>query len=142
MIELYKGRHLPSTKNILTFKTQLPIAICGLCMSLWGCGIFYGAKYLVQSHAYVLHNMQGIFIVLINLIMGIKPVREEFYGVVCVIVGCTAMICDPKAVRADGVEATVSVYAVTFFTCFFGAIFFMVSSKNLKSLPPMTLLML
>jgi hypothetical protein len=132
MIELYRRRHLPSTKNIFTLKTQFPLIICGICNALWGSGLFYAAKYCVQSHTSVLHNMQGIFIVLINLIMGIKPVRQEYYGVVCVIVGCTAMISDPKAVRTDGVEASVFIYAIAFFTCMFGAIFFLVSSKNLK----------
>jgi hypothetical protein len=74
--------------------------------------------------------------------MGIKPVREEYYGVICIVVGCTVMMFDPKAVRTDGVEASVWIYAIAFFTCIFGAIFFMISGKTLKSLPPLTLLLM
>ena len=52
------------------------------------------------------------------------------------------MIGDPRAVRKDGATTSLFVYGIDFFTAFFGAFYFMISSANLKSLPPMTLLFL
>lgn len=73
--------------------------------------------------------------------MCIKPVRQELFGVLFVVSGCVVMLSDRRAVRKDGVEASLFVYAVCFLTAFFGALYFMISSSNLKSLPPMTLLL-
>jgi drug/metabolite transporter (DMT)-like permease len=94
---------------------------------------------MVQSHAYVLHNTQALFLVLINVAYGIKPIRAEYNGTALVITGCAMLLLDPAATRTDSPEWSLMAYAVVFFTTIFGALYFILSSRNVHTVPALIL---
>ena len=57
---------------------------------------------MIQAHAYTLNNVHGLFIVLINIVFGTTPVKEELIGMAVSVAGCICMIADPSANRNDG----------------------------------------
>ena len=57
---------------------------------------------MIQAHAYTLNNVHGLFIVLINIVFGTTPVKEELIGMAVSVAGCICMIADPSANRSDG----------------------------------------
>ena len=57
---------------------------------------------MIQAHAYTLNNVHGLFIVLINIVLGVSPVKEELIGMTVSVVGCICLIADPSANRSDG----------------------------------------
>ena len=116
---------------------SLVSAICSMMLAL---GIMYGSKHLVQSHTYVLNNMQSVFLLLFSAIMCKPPSRLELAGLACVIFGGAAMMLDPQAVRTDGASGGLLTYTVVFFSSAFAALYFIVNGYNLKSAPPITLL--
>ena len=69
---------------------------------IWTFGLLYGSQTMIQAHAYTLNNVHGLFIVLINIILGVSPVKEEMIGMIISIGGCVLMMSDPSAHRSDG----------------------------------------
>ena len=45
------------------------------------------------------NNIHGLFIVLIGILMGTRPTKNEMVGVALALFGCMFMILDPKATR-------------------------------------------
>ena len=99
--------------------------------SIRGLGLIHGSYHFVQSHAYVLNNMQSVFIILFSAIMCKPPSHLQLAGLACVIVGFAAMILDPLAVRTDGVSGGLLNYTVEFCSSAFCALYFIVNGQNL-----------
>ena len=109
---------------------------------IWTFGLLYGSQNMIQAHAYTLNNVHGLFIVVINTVLGVTPVKEEMIGISVSIVGCILMITDPSAHRNDGVSGSFVTYTVCLASAIFGAFYFMMNAKNVKSLPICFLLLI
>jgi len=104
----------------------------------------FSSEKIIQSHAYVYNNVHGIYIVLINACLGIVPVRKEIIGILICTMGIVTMILDPKAERVDD-EYVTETKGKLFYTvldlslALFGALYFMINSKNVGIIPVCTL---
>ena len=90
---------------------------------------------MIQSHVYVLNNTHGLFIVLINLFTGSGLLKAEVIGVLLSFGGVVAMIFDPSASRVDGNNGSLSDYSIVLGSALFGALYFMLSGKNVSEFP-------
>ena len=93
------------------------------------------------------NNVHGLYIVLIGLFVGVVPSRKECLGVVLAILGCIFIIMDPKASRvaSDSVDTTDESYLpaiIDLVSAFFGALYFIMSARNVKSIPVCLLILL
>ena len=93
------------------------------------------------------NNVHGLYIVLIGLFVGVVPSRKECLGVVLAILGCIFIIMDPKASRvaSDSVDTTDESYLpaiIDLVSAFFGALYFIMSARNVKSMPVCLLILL
>ena len=95
----------------------------------------YGSGTMIQSHVYVLNNTHGLFIVLFNVILGSGLLKAESIGVLLSICGVVCMIADPSAERSDGDTGTYFDYLMVLGSAVFGALYFLMSAKNVKALP-------
>ena len=102
---------------------------------VWTFGLVYASLKTIQSQAYVFNNIHGLFIVVILFVMGTKPSKKEWIGVVLAIIGCGFMIFDPKALRADGKSASVTAAIIDIGSAVFGAFYFLLSARNVKNIP-------
>lgn len=68
---------------------------------IWVAGLMYASSRTIQSHAYVLNNVHGLFIVVIGFFNGQKIYLGEWGGLATAIVGCVIMMTDPSAARVD-----------------------------------------
>jgi drug/metabolite transporter (DMT)-like permease len=91
----------------------------------------------------VFNNSHGLFIVFITYFLGILPSKKEWLGVLLVIIGIILMINDPKAERT-GVETGRSFLPalIDIGSACFGAFYFLMSAKNVKSIPICLLLLI
>jgi drug/metabolite transporter (DMT)-like permease len=67
--------------------------------------------------------------------MGTKPHRYEVIGVLMVLIGCIFMVTDPNALRVGVNSSSVVPAVLDAASAFFGAIYFLMSAKNVKSIP-------
>lgn len=102
---------------------------------LWTFGLLYASDKTIQAHAYVFNNVHGLFILLINCVIGQRPIKYEYIGAALIIVGCVCMVIDPSAMRADGTQPSVFPALIDFFSAFFGALYFLMNTRNVKALP-------
>lgn len=80
---------------------------------------------------------------LIGVYQGTKATKFEKIGISLIITGCVFMVCDPHAERI-GSEVTASVMPalIDASSAFFGALYFLMSEKNVKSFPICLLILL
>jgi drug/metabolite transporter (DMT)-like permease len=88
-----------------------------------------------------------MYIVLISLFLGVIPARKEWLGLFLAIVGCVFIIMDPKATRIESgnfpeVEQTIWPAIIDLASAFFGALYFIMSGKNVKTMPVCFLILL
>ena len=95
---------------------------------------------MIQAHVYVLNNTHGLFIVVFNVIMGAGLLKPEAIGIVLSFGGVIAMMFDPSASRVDGTGGSLFDYAVVLGSAVFGALYFMLSGKNVNQFPMCMLL--
>jgi drug/metabolite transporter (DMT)-like permease len=76
-----------------------------------------------------------MFIVLIGVFMGTRPHKHEMTGILLAIIGCIFMVMDPNAARTGGQQATVMPALLDAGSAFFGALYFMMSARNVKQIP-------
>ena len=50
-----------------------------------------------QIQAYILNNLQGPLIVLLNALLGLKPLQKEITGLLMAIFGVILILVDPMA---------------------------------------------
>lgn len=67
--------------------------------------------------------------------MGTKPSRKEWIGVCLALLGCAFMIFDPKAARTGDQEPSLVPALVALGSAVFGAIFYLISARNVKNIP-------
>ena len=136
LVEVIYRRNEINLGALFSFKSYIFLILTLVCQILWTFGLFYGSATMIQSHAYVLNNVHGLFIVAINAtFLGIKCVRSEYIGIAFAIGGCVCMMLDPSAERTDGVQSSLMTYMICFGSAIFGALYFLMNAKNVKSLP-------
>lgn len=91
--------------------------------------------------------MHGLYIVLISLFLGVVPSKKEWIGVALAIVGCICIILDPEANRVGagggpGLEQSFWPGIIDLASAFFGALYFIMSARNVKNLPVCLLILL
>jgi drug/metabolite transporter (DMT)-like permease len=72
---------------------------------------------------------------LIGAFVGTRPSRYEMLGVLLALVGCLFMISDPKAGRESDETASILPAIVDACSAFFGALYFIMSARNVKEIP-------
>lgn len=87
------------------------------------------------------NNIHGLFIVLIQIVMGTMPHKLETFGVILAIMGCAFMIMDPSAGRNDQPRSALLPALVDIGSAFFGALYFLMSAANVKNIPICLLLL-
>ena len=94
------------------------------------------------------NNVHGLYIVLISLFLGVVPSHKECIGVLLAILGCVCIILDPKAIRvaseavAGGLDTSFWPAIIDLSSAFFGALYFIMSARNVKNLPICLLILL
>jgi len=96
----------------------------------------------------VFNNVHGLYIVLISLFLGVVPSRKEWIGLCLAILGCVCIIMDPEAVRVasgpnqDGGVQSFWPGIIDLASAFFGALYFLMSARNVKNLPVCLLILI
>ena len=126
--------------SIFTLKNYTQILITLTTQIAWTTGLLYGSGKMIQSHVYVLNNTHGLFIVLINFLTGSGLLKAEVIGVLLSFGGVVAMIFDPSASRVDGSNGSLSDYSIVLGSALFGALYFILSGKNVSEFPMCMLL--
>ena len=117
------------------------ILITCCCQVLWTSGLLYASSRTIQSHAYVLNNVHGLFIVLIGFFQGEDVTKKEWKGLLIQIIGCILMMVDPSAQRIGEIGSSPVVPdLINLCSAFFGAVYFLINAKNVSSLPVMSLI--
>ena len=83
---------------------------------------------IIQIHAYIFNTSVGQFIVLINYLKCVRPIRLELLALFFTIAGQALMVSDPKAMREDGKTGNLIVYLLCLGSGLAGAGFFLVSN--------------
>ena len=65
----------------------------------WVFGLTYASSRTIQSHAYLMNNVHGLYIVVINYFLGQKVLSGEIKGVLYALAGCMLILTDPEALR-------------------------------------------
>lgn len=65
----------------------------------WSFGITMASIHTVQSHAYILSNIHGVFTLIFFMIICKRTHLLEKVGTLIVIAGALLMVLDPKAIR-------------------------------------------
>lgn len=65
----------------------------------WSYGITLGTIHTVQSHAYILANIHGVFSILFFMAVCKRTHLLEKLGTLLVVIGAAIMVFDPKAIR-------------------------------------------
>ena len=126
--------------SIFTLKNYSQILITLTTQIAWTTGLLYGSGRMIQAHVYVLNNTHGLFIVMINVLTGSGLLKAEAIGVLLSFSGVVAMIFDPSASRVDGNNGTLLDYWIVLGSALFGALYFILSGKNVNQFPMCMLL--
>lgn len=145
LIEYRIKRGSVDYKKLLTLK-QYMYFLCTLsCHVLWTVGLLYASQNLIQSQAYVFNNTIGLFIVVITYFLGTLPSQKEWLGVFLATAGLVLLLLDPSASRLNQDELTQSSSiipaVVDIGSAFFGAMYFLLSARNVKTVPICALLL-
>jgi len=73
--------------------------------------------------------------VLIGVFAGTRPTKNEIFGVSLALFGCLFMILDPKAARNSQQTSSVVPALIDIGSAIFGAVYFLMSAKNIKDIP-------
>jgi len=76
---------------------MIPVAM--LMMLCWSLGLTFGSVNTVQSHAYLLCNIHGVFSLIFMMLACKSTHKYEKVGTAIVLMGVVIMLLDPKAVR-------------------------------------------
>ena len=145
IIEFYKLRKTINYSSVLTLKKYKNILLAQFMQVLWVFGLTYASSRTIQSHAYLINNTHGLFIVVINLIIGKEVLRGEIKGLFFAIFGCIVILLDPQAHRTASetglVQSPLIPNLINLSSAFLGAIYFLINAKNVNSLPIMSLVL-
>ena len=103
LYEIYSISKKKTTKieNVYTFGKYLFFLATLVMQALWVFGLMQASQKTVQSHAYLLNNLHGIYIVLINVVVGKEVLSLEYQGVVFSILGVFLSLADSSAHRSS-----------------------------------------
>ena len=136
LVEYCAKRKTISYRSLISPKQYGFLLLTLICQVLWCFGLVYASLNTIQSQAYVFNNVHGLYIVMISYFMGVIPVRMEWLGVACALIGCALMIFDPKAARSNSeIESSIWPGMIDLGSAFFGALYFLMSAHNVKNLP-------
>jgi len=130
-----------SYSRLFTYKRYIYLLFSVICQVLWNFGLIYASLHTIQSQAYVLNNIHGLFIVIMSHFLGVYPSKYEWIGFALAILGSLLMMIDPHAGRIryqDGVlkpENVLKPAIVDLVSAFFGAIFFLMQARNVREVP-------
>lgn len=145
IIEFYKLRMTINFSTLITWKSYKNILLALFMQVFWVFGLTFASSRTIQSHAYLINNTHGLFIVVINLIIGKQVLPGEFRGLFFALFGCLIILLDPNAHRRASetglVQSPLIPNLVNLSSAFLGAIYFLVNSKNVNSLPIMLLVL-
>lgn len=97
LIENYYTWHKTSYRDLLRPKAYALLLLTCLCQCIWSSGLLYAASRTIQSHAYVISNLHGLYIVIIGFFSGAKILKGEVIGLFTAIIGCVMILVDPNA---------------------------------------------
>lgn len=87
-----KNKHLINYKEAFTWKTLSEIILGASFFTFGSFFLVYSSKYTLFSHAIVLANTGGVFIISLNLIYGIIVHRIEIIGIIVILLGVIVLI--------------------------------------------------
>lgn len=88
---------------------------------IFGCGLVYSANNMIQTKAYVLCNLNSLYILIIRGATGQRPSNAELYGLGVASLGCICTLLDHKARRIDGLHLTAETFCIALMTSLAGA---------------------
>ena len=145
IIEYFKLRKTIDFSQVLTWSKYKNIVLALSMQVFWVFGLTYASSKTIQSHAYLINNTHGLFIVVINLVIGKEVLPGEFRGLFYALFGCLIILLDPNAHRtaseAGIVQSPLIPNLINLSSAFMGAVYFLVNSKNVSSLPIMSLVL-
>lgn len=80
----------------------------------------------------MLSNLTGSFCVVLNMLFGLHPLKEEQTGFVLSVIGACLVIMDPLSKRADNYDTPGSVFFKLVFSSVFGAAYLVFNSHNTR----------
>ena len=112
---------------------------------IWTGGLLFACNNTIQSHAYMLNNLHGPFIVVIGFIQGKQILLGEWFGLWAAFIGCGIMVLDPWAGRtqkySDGIKVSHWLTElINFVSALFGALYFIMNARNVQKLPVISLI--
>jgi signal transduction histidine kinase len=99
---------------------------------LWLMLYIEGAQATTQIEAYILSNMQGPCLIVLNFIFGVKPLDEEWKGLLIQLAGATLIVLDPLSKRADHYDPPNSVLFKLILSSLIGSAFLLFNDKYTK----------
>ena len=81
----------------IRLKQYLYIVVTLIMQVFWVFGLTYASSRTIQSHAYLMNNVHGLFMVIIGLFTGKKILAGEFKGLIYALIGCAFILADPNA---------------------------------------------
>lgn len=90
----------------------------------WSMGLTFGSMNTVQSHAYLLCNIHGVFSLIFMMLTCRSTHKYEKAGTAIVLIGVVIMLLDPKAVR-KGEQINLGISALCLLTNIPGMVLWM-----------------
>ena len=97
LVENFYMWHKTNYRELFKPKPYCALLLTCFCQCIWSSGLLYAASRTIQSHAYVISNLHGLFIVIIGFFSGAKILKGEITGLFTAIVGCVMIMMDPNA---------------------------------------------
>ena len=128
-----------SRKNVqkMSILTYCRVVLTMFFQVIWVFGLTYASQRTIQSHAYLMNNVHGLFIVAINFIMGYKILVGECRGLLFALIGCILILSDNKSERVmtEFQESPFFANLINLSSAFFGALYFLLNAKNVTCMP-------
>ena len=126
----------------LTLESYLRILFTMFMQVFWVFGLTYASSRTIQSHAYLINNVHGLFMVVLNYFLGQKVLRGEFKGMLFAMVGCIIILSDPQALRKEEFQSSPLIpNIINLMSAFFGALYFLLNAQNVNSMPIISLVL-
>lgn len=98
----------------------------------WQAMFLNNVQRTTQIQAYVLSNLTGSFCVILNLVFGVYPLKEEQTGFILSAIGAVLVIIDPLSKRSDNYETPTSVFVKLILSSAVGAMYMLFNNHNTR----------
>lgn len=119
-------------EDLLKFSSLFYCGTTAMLHMFWQVMFLNNVQKTTQIQAYVLNNLTGSCCVILNLIFGVHPLKEERVGFALSVVGALLVVYDPMAKRADNFETPTSVFVALAFSSVIGAAYLLFNSHNTR----------